>query len=439
MIRALRWRLVIVTMVLLSIVLVLSMCLFFTSIYREMEDDSIKALHMAGMRYGLHDGHSEKGPNGDMGPEKPRPDDNGPPNKDSEPHDKPDKDPEEKSPIPCFVVGYDHDGVFYTDGPGYYDLTDQAYLEQLYRDAVDTEADSGVLVGETLRFVKLADICGEAYAFTDISSELQVLGRLMTRYIMIGLLAMGCFLIISILISHWAVRPVDRVMKQQQQFIADASHELKTPLTVILTNSELLCSEEYSPEERQVFSRNNLTMAQQMRGLVEELLELARADKGVRSTQLEQIDLSQLVCDAVLPFEPVYFEAGRTLECKVDPDIWVNGNEAALLHLVEILLDNGCKYSTLGSTVKICLTRCGLKRITLSVQSSGDTLSKQECRDVFKRFYRRDPNRSMNHSYGLGLSIAKTVVRTHKGRIWMRSKKGVNTFYVRLPLKIHRK
>ena len=149
--------------------------------------------------------------------------------------------------------------------------------------------------------------------------------------------------------------------------------------------------------------------------------------------------MSQLVCDAVLPFEPVYFEAGRNLESKVDPDIWVNGNETALLQLVEILLDNGCKYSSPGSAVKICLTRCGLKRVTLSVQSLGDTLSKQECRDVFKRFYRRDPNRSMNHSYGLGLSIAKTVVRAHKGRIWMCSKKGVNTFYVRLPLKIHRK
>lgn len=448
MIRSLRWRLAVITMVLLSLVMLLAMCLFFTSTYQGMEDDSMKALHLAGMRYGLHSVHTEDAPEGDKGPDDPAPsDEDGPPELpegEKPDRDKPDKDPQEgkgpaedrdeTSPIPCFVVGYDHDGQLYAEGPGYYDLTDQAYLEQLVRQAAETGAESGVLVGEKMRFLNLDDICGEAYAFTDISSELHYLCRLLSRYILIGLLTMAGFLIISILTSWWAVRPVDRVMKQQRQFVADASHELKTPLTVILTNAELLDADEYTPEEKKQFTGSVLTMARQMRGLVEELLDLARADNGSGNSQTELFDLSRLVSDAILPFEPVYFEAGRMLESTIDPDIRIQGNQCGLQRVVDILLDNGCKYSLPGSTVRLRLTRCGLKGCLLSVESQGDTMTKQECRDIFKRFYRRDPNRSMNHSYGLGLSIAKTVVRRHKGKIWVKSKNGTNTFYVRLPL-----
>ncbi len=420
MIRSLRWKLAVITMILLSLVLLLTMGMFFSSTYQEMEKDSLKALHQSGMRYGLHEEHrEEKPPKREKVDRKPKGDEK-----------------EEPSPIPCFVVGYDHGGQFYAEGPGYYDLSDLEDMETLLKQALETGEEYGILWAQRMRFLRLDDICGNAYAMTNISSEMQYLQRLLLQYFFIGFLAILAFLTISLLTSWWATRPVDRVMKQQRQFVADASHELKTPLTVILTNAELLASEEYSLEERKQFTGSVLTMALQMRGLVEELLDLARAENGSGNQHMELLNLSRLVSDGVLPFEPVYFEADRLLDSRVTPELHIQGNPHELQRVLDILLDNGCKYSLPGSTVRLRLTRQGLKQCTLTVESPGDTMTAQECRDIFKRFYRRDQSRSMNHSYGLGLAIAKTVVRRHKGKIWARSKNGVNTFCVRLPLKL---
>ncbi len=424
MIRRLRHRLVAVMMVLLTLVLALTLCMLISSVYQVMENDSLDALQHAGMHYGLHNEH----PAGTDAPPKP-PDHKG----EKEPEKKPIKTGNSQiSPIPCFVVGYDHERQLYADGPGYYDLTDQAYLEQLLQQASETQKDHGVLLTEQMRFLKLDDICGDAYAFTDISSEMLVLMKLMRRYLFVGLLVMGAFLLIALLTSRWAVRPVKKVMDQQRQFVADASHELKTPLTVILTNAELLSSGEYPEGEQRRFTGNILTMAQQMRGLVEDLLDLARVDSGLPTARHEKLNLSRLVSNGALPFEPVYFEAERTLDIYIEPSIEVWGDPEALMRVVDILLDNGCKYSQPGSVVTLELRHRGLAACQLTVKSKGDTLTKQECRDIFKRFYRRDTTRAMSRSYGLGLPIAKNIIKQHKGKLWVQSKDGINTFHVRL-------
>lgn len=424
MIRKLRRRLMAATVVLLTLVLLLSMYLFFSSTYRGMETDSLDALHLAGLRYGLHGTHPEDGGPEGVPPDKPDWDSN------EKGHQK--EEPGRKSSIPCFVVGYDHDSQLYAKGPHYYDLTDTEDMAKLVREAAATDQSYGILWGRQLRFLRLDDVCGEAFAFTDISSEQSALARLLYRYVLIGLLAMIGFFLIALLTSRWAVRPIERVMDQQRQFVADASHELKTPLTVILTNAELLSSGEYSSAEQGKFTGSILTTAQQMRGLVEELLDLARADSGMPVFQQQKLDLSQMISDAALPFEAMYFEAGRTLQLQIAPNIEGWGNPQELMRVVDILLDNGCKYSKPGSTVTLELHRCGLTACQISVRSQGDTLNKQECQDIFKRFFRRDVSRSMNHSYGLGLPIARSIIRQHKGRLWLHSREGVNTFYIRL-------
>lgn len=139
-----------------------------------------------------------------------------------------------------------------------------------------------------------------------------------------------------------------------------------------------------------------------------------------------------MVSHGALPFEPVYFEAGRTLDIYIEPGIEVLGDPEALQRVVDILLDNGCKYSRADSVIALELRRQGLGACLLTVTSQGDTLSKQECRDIFKRFYRRDTTRTINHSYGLGLPIARNIIKQHKGKLWFQSKDGVNTFHVRL-------
>ena len=250
--------------------------------------------------------------------------------------------------------------------------------------------------------------------------------------VIIGVLSFAVFLGLSFLLARWAVKPVETAWNQQRQFVADASHELKTPLTVILTNAELLQEPEYDEQARSRFVDSIMTMSHQMRGLVESLLELARVDNGGQNMVFFRLNFSELVSDALLPFEPVYFEKGLTLESNVEENLFVKGSQQHLKQVADILLDNASKYASADSTVRVILRRQG-SHCLLSVASAGDAISKEDLKNIFKRFYRMDKARSMNHSYGLGLSIADSIVSKHGGKIWAESADGVNTFFVQLP------
>ena len=220
--------------------------------------------------------------------------------------------------------------------------------------------------------------------------------------------------------------------QQQRQFISDASHELKTPLTVILTNAELMQSPDYDAEAKEQFSDNILTMAKQMRGLVEDLLDLARVDNGLTRAVWERVDLSRVLSDAALPFEPLYFESGLELDSFIEPGIFVRGSADHLRRVAEILLDNARKYSDPGH-VRFCLQRQGKNQCVISVANPGAPISRDDLQNIFKRFYRADAARSRDGSYGLGLPIAQGIAGEHGGRIWASSAGGINTFYVCLP------
>ena len=401
MIRRLRRKLVTITMVLLSAVLLAIMICVYLLTSAGLEADSLKSLQAAQSE--LMDNH--KGPGGKI----------------------------RTTVSPCFILEQKPDGTFIAVGSTMYDLSDKEELEQILREAVETGQQSGVLEEQQLRFLELESGPDHLYAFMDISSEQDTLSRLRLICLVIfsaGLIGIFC---ISVLLTRWAVRPVEKAWEQQRQFVADASHELKTPLTVILTNAELLSDPDYDTTSRERFAGNILTMSRQMRGLVEELLDQARIDNGIVREKQERLDLSKLAEESVLIFEPVYFEAGRMLESDIQPALTVNGSRDHLRRVVEVLLDNGCKYSTANSTVHIRLARHG-KNALLSVSSQGNPLTEQQCKDIFKRFYRADTARAMNRSYGLGLPIAQGIVEQHKGRIWAESKDGWNTFLVTIPL-----
>ena len=262
-------------------------------------------------------------------------------------------------------------------------------------------------------------------------SELATMRSLTDTCILIGVLGFAVFLGLSFLLARWAVKPVETAWNQQRQFVADASHELKTPLTVILTNAELLQEPEYDEQARSRFVDSIMTMSRQMRGLVESLLELARVDNGGQNMVFSRLNFSELVSDALLPFEPVYFEKGLTLESNVEENLFVKGSQQHLKQVADILLDNASKYASADSTVRVILRRQG-SHCLLSVASAGDAISREDLKNIFKRFYRMDKARSMNHSYGLGLSIADSIVGKHGGKIWAESADGVNTFFVQL-------
>ena len=164
------------------------------------------------------------------------------------------------------------------------------------------------------------------------------------------------------------------------------------------------------------------------------MLDLARTDSGQGNLVLSQVDLSKLVSDAVLPFEPVFFEAGLTLTTDIQPGITLRGSGQHLRQTADILLDNARKYAEAPGDVTVTLTRSS-GRCHLAVSNPGPEISKEDLKNIFKRFYRSDTAHTQRGSYGLGLSIAQNIVLRHHGRIWAESKNGRNTFFVELPVK----
>lgn len=336
--------------------------------------------------------------------------------------------------LPYFALQLGTGGDLVAAGGGYYDLTDAELLRELAALSTASPQQTGVLSEYGLRYLRVSTPTAQCIVFADISSEVSTMNHLVRNCLLIGSLSFAAFFIVSLLLARWAVKPVEVAWTQQRQFVADASHELKTPLTVILSSTQLLREEGADETTRARLTDNIFSMSRQMKRLVESLLELARVDSGFSDKPLSAVDLSKAVTEAVLTFEPVFYERHLELDSSVEEHILVRGSEAHLKQAADILLDNARKYAAPESRVEVSLKRVGRKHCLLSVASAGAALTQKELKDIFKRFYRADSARSRDGSYGLGLSIAEGIVKGHRGRIWAESREGVNTFLVRLPV-----
>lgn len=298
----------------------------------------------------------------------------------------------------------------------------------------NTIGETGKLSAQQLRFLHMHNgQSGETYVFLDISGSQVILSTLARNCLFIGLGAFAAFFLISVCFARWAVRPVETAWEDQKQFIADASHELKTPLTVILTNAQLLRSPDFDETQKQRFSDNILETATRMRTLIEGLLDLSRADRGMLHGDVSDLNFSELVEQQLCIYEPIYFEHGLTLQQELADDIHVSGSPTQLAQVLDILLDNADKYALPASQIRVKM-ESSHHNCLLSVTTAGEPLSAKEQTAIFKRFYRVDQSHSDSGSYGLGLSIADTIVHAHHGEIYARGGAGENTFFVRLPL-----
>jgi len=336
--------------------------------------------------------------------------------------------------LPYFILQIGPNGELETVGGGYYDLSDGAFLRSLIDTVVSSGKQTGLIEEYQLRFCRIVTPVTQRLVFTDISSEQSTMDSLLKTCALIGGVSFLVFLLISLFLAHWAVGPVAKAWTQQRQFVADASHELKTPLTVILTNAELLNDQSCGETARQRSAQSILTMSVRMRELVEQLLCLARLDSGAAQVAFSRVDISKVASDVLLPFEPLFFEKGLELSSQVEDGLTVEGSEAHLRQVMEILLDNAQKYAAGPSRVSMTLCRKGRNHCLFSVSNHGEAISQEDLQNIFKRFYRADKVRTAGHSYGLGLAIASGIVEAHHGKIWVESADGVNTFYVRLPL-----
>ena len=336
--------------------------------------------------------------------------------------------------LPYFMLQLGSRGEIVATGGGYYDLSDSAFLREIIDAAFSSSEQIGVLDNYDLRFYRVVTPVNQYLIFVDTSSEQATLQNLLQSSLFIGLIAFFAFLVISILLARWMVRPVDKAWQQQRQFVSDASHELKTPLTVIITNAELMQAPDNDEESRTMFSDNILSMSHKMRKLLEQMLELARSDCMQSNIVFSRVDFSKLIQETLLMFEAVFLEKSMPLESSIAPDVFLNGGETQLRQLLEILLDNAQKYARSGGRTQVSLLRQPWNRCLLVVANEGDPIPSEHLHNLFKRFYRADAVRSNSGSFGLGLSIAQNIVEEHKGKIWVQSRNGINSFHVELPM-----
>ncbi len=338
----------------------------------------------------------------------------------------------EQTLLPYFTVEVWGNRAYVTGGT-YADMDDTEALEDILNACARETENEGVLEEYHLRYLRQNKGLYQTMAFVDMSMENRLLREMMGPYLAIAAAALALLLAVSWLLSRWAVRPAEKAWKQQRQFLSDASHELKTPLTVILSNAELL---DAAPlEERPARWADNIrTEAGQMKLLVEEMLTLARADNLSRPPEMLPVSLSDLVTDAVLAFEPVAFEAGKSLAYDIEENITVTGDAERLRRLVSILLDNAIKYGAEGGVITASLRRAD-RQVKLAVANPGEPIPPEQLPHLFERFYRSDASRGEKSGFGLGLAIADTIVREHKASIRAESDVVSTRFTVTLPVR----
>ena len=338
--------------------------------------------------------------------------------------------------LPYFTVVITPNGGASITSSQVYDLDDYDFLLSAVNAGFGQGETEGILKDDHLRYLRQATADGWRMAFVDVSYEQSTLNRAILTVVLVGLAALAAFFGLSVLLARWAVRPVENALIQQRQFVADASHELKTPLTVILSNADLLAGQgERHPEHIRRWSEHIRTGGRQMQALVEQMLLLARSDQGEGwERRVQPVDLSDLTESTLLMFEPVAFEAGKHLaDCAVEPGVIVSGNGAKLKQLLDILLDNAVKYASPCGTISVTLETEG-KNAVLSVTDQGTPIPEGELEAIFRRFYRSDAART-TEGFGLGLAIARSIAEEHGGALKAASAPaGYNTFTCTLPL-----
>ncbi len=288
--------------------------------------------------------------------------------------------------------------------------------------ALDTEYEFGHIYELNLFYSKHSFLNDTRIAFADSSQYFQYLKIILVDGAIFMLLSSLFLWAVMRFLAKMCLKPVERAWEQQKNFIADASHELKTPLTVILTNNGILQSHKDETVESQLQWVNSTgEEANHMKELVEKLLLLAKTDNMSRTNQFEQVNLSDLAMQSALQFEPVAFENGVNLVTDVEKNIAIEGDAVALNQIIHILLDNAVKYSGIGGEAVLTLKKrraYHLKRfigydIYLSAKNTGAPIPEEDIPHIFDRFYRSDKARTTGGGYGLGLSICKNLAALH--------------------------
>lgn len=320
--------------------------------------------------------------------------------------------------VPIFAAEVDENGQILTlqEGPGA--TVSQETAQELVDTARGYQRERGDLPGLNLSYFFHTEEERQFFVCADNQIVSVTVRNQLVTSLLIFALALTGFYLISRFLAKLSLAPVEQAWVQQRQFVADASHELKTPITVILANTGIVLAHPDDPVREQVKWINYIQdEASRMKALVDDLLFLAKSDASRLSPHPIPISMDQLVTGALLPFESVAFEAKVRLVEDITPGITLQGDETQLHRLVVILLDNAVKYAGEGGTVTLRLDKLQ-DHPRLSVHNTGPAIAPEHLPHLFDRFYRSDSSRDRAQGgYGLGLSIAKSIADGHGAKI----------------------
>ena len=308
-----------------------------------------------------------------------------------------------------FTVFFDKKGeVARTNTESIYAIDEDAAIEYAEKVMDDGEERGWI---SNYRYKVFSTEKGYGVVFVDGSMSRS---SLMQSITIAGFVLLGCaalVLILIFLLSKKAVKPIAESYEKQKQFITDANHELKTPLTLILANLDIAEAELGQNE----WLDDIRAEGHRMTALVNQLVALSRMDEEGPSLNITEVALGKLVADTAREFEPLAKERGKAITASIDKEISYLGDETLLQRLVGILMDNAIKYCDQGGEITVNLHR-GRKTV-LTVENTYAFVGELELNRLFDRFYRADKARKFTGGYGVGLSMAKAIVEKHKGEI----------------------
>ena len=261
---------------------------------------------------------------------------------------------------------------------------------------------------------------GAKYVFLDCRREISNFRTVLVTTISVSLLGLAAVFVLVVIFSRMVFRPVEESIQKQKRFITDASHELKTPLTIIDANIEVM---EMESGESQ-WTKSTRKQIQRLSGLVQQLVTLSRLDEEKGLEEKCEFNLSEAVSECVQPYESLAQTREKNLTLNIEEDITYTGDERSIRQLAGILMDNAVKYSSENGNITLTLKKKG-KKIFLEVYNDADDLPQGKLDVLFERFYRLDSSRnSGTGGSGIGLSVAKAIVQAHKGKITAENKNG---------------
>ena len=339
-----------------------------------------------------------------------------------------------------FTIVFDYNSNSFKLNSNMPEETDLSHTEQLIQTVLSSNKQNGIITFNdlNLRYLKQLHPNGNlVFVFLDRTTELSTLSQLSVVLLGIGSITIIVLAGISYVLACWAIKSTELAWEKQQQFVADASHELKTPLSVIQTTTDVLLSnKEKTIASEQKWIDYIKSETERMSKLVSDLLYLAKVDSNEVLITSTPFNLSEAIINITLPFESIVFESDKELQMEIEPDLMYIGEEARLQQVAIILLDNALKHAPIKSSIQIRLHQVGTN-YQLEVSNEGEGIPPQHLDKIFERFYRVDASRARDTGgYGLGLSIAKSIMEQHHGSISVKSQLNeLTTFTVTLPIK----